>query len=198
MEGQTLGLVIESSPTPAIKIWDVKRESCLHEGGQKGSTSSHLWAKAVLADFRSYATLLCTRNSFLELWDLRRLASPVAVSGRDVGGSPKALRASFAPLGCGGLSGLSLSASPDGLLHLVTRTRRAQCKRLSIFHCIGSTKGWLSGVHLKVHLFRYLYHCCRFTPTENKQVLDNGHLWNICIGNMSVALPAVTLCEVLE
>lgn len=136
MEGQTLGLVIESSPTPAIKIWDVKRESCLHEGGQKGSTSSHLWAKAVLADFRSYATLICTRNSFLELWDLRRLASPVAVSGRDVGGSPKALRASFAPLGCGGLSGLSLSASPDGLLHLVTRTREAQCKVLSIFHCI--------------------------------------------------------------
>lgn len=114
MLGQTLGLVVESSPKPAIKIWDVKRESCLHDGGQNASTSSHLWAKAVLADFRNYSVLLCTRNSFLELWDLRRLASPLAVSGRDVGGSPRALRASF---GIG--SGLALSASPDGLLHLV-------------------------------------------------------------------------------
>lgn len=117
MLGQALGLVVESSPKPAIRIWDVKRESCLHEGGQTLSTSSHLWAKAVLADFASYSALLCTRNSFLELWDLRRLASPLAVSGRDVGGSPKALRASFAGVGPF-VPGLALSASPDGLLHL--------------------------------------------------------------------------------
>ena len=116
MVGQTLGLIVESSPKPAIKIWDVKRESCLHEGGQNASTSSHLWAKGVLADFKSYSAVLCTRNSFLELWDLRKLAGPLAVSGRDVGGSPRALRATFEGFG----AGLALSASPEGLLHLVT------------------------------------------------------------------------------
>ena len=86
------------------------------EGGQTTSASSHLWAKSVVADFSTYSALICTRNSLLELWDLRKLISPVAVSGRDVGGSPKALRALFQSNSSRGA--LSLSASPDGLLHL--------------------------------------------------------------------------------
>ena len=141
MLGQTIALVIESSPQPTIKIWDVKRQSCILEGGQRTSTASHLWAKCVLADFTTYSALICTRNSLLELWDLRMLSSPLAVSGRDVGGSPRALRAVFGGLKGALSGGLSLSASADGLLHLATWLSSAQLVCLYKYKYTYSARG---------------------------------------------------------
>ena len=111
MTGAVLALVLQSSPRPSLKIWDVKRESCVKAA--ESNSTSYSWAKAVSADFTTWGVLVCTQKSFLELWDMRRLRQPVAVSAPNVGGTSRALRANFP-------SKLALSSSSDGVVHVAT------------------------------------------------------------------------------
>ena len=112
MSGPVLALVVESSPQPSLKIWDVKRESCVTEDSSQDS-ANYSWAKAVVADFTTCGILFCTRKSLLELWDMRKLDGPVAASAPNVGGTSTGLRANFP-------SKLALSSSADGMTHLAT------------------------------------------------------------------------------
>ena len=112
MAGPVLALVVQSSPRPSLKIWDVKRERCVNEAAECDS-ASYSWAKAVSADFTTWGLLVCTQKSFLELWDMRRLRHPVAISAPNVGGTSRALRANFP-------SKLALSSSSDGVVHVAT------------------------------------------------------------------------------
>ena len=118
MSGPALALVVQSSPRPALKIWDVKRESCVEESTSSDS-ASYSWAKAVAADFTTWDILLCTRKSYLELWDMRKLHDPVAISAPNVGGT-KTLRADFP-------AKRALSSSADGVVHVATWIRTHHC-----------------------------------------------------------------------
>lgn len=88
-------LVIESSP-PSISIWDIDRTGPLQTRAVTGrSALCGRWATAAVADFAAMQAVVATANHTVQLWDLRRLGEPVAVSDADVYGGRGALLHAF-------------------------------------------------------------------------------------------------------